>query len=59
MTRNLPLAARAVIRAAIEDAQRAGINDPAIIANRAARALTDAGWHIAPPTPANAPQNAA
>lgn len=48
MTRLPPLAARAIIRAAIEDAQRAGVRDPTVIAQQAATALADAGWTITP-----------
>jgi hypothetical protein len=48
VTRLPPLAARAVMRAAIEDRVRDGVTDPTVLAQAAARALADAGWTIAP-----------
>lgn len=54
----IPAAALAAIRAAVEDAQHDGHNDPAHVAQRTADALTAQGWTIAAHPRTIAPQKA-
>jgi hypothetical protein len=55
----IPPAAAAVIEAVLTDAQRAGVNDPGVIARWAADALAGAGWTLTPSRTPGAPQTAA
>lgn len=55
----VPRAARAVIEAALDEAQLAGLRTPATLAEAVAAALADAGWTCTPRTPVRAPQTAA